>query len=116
MSRDMIIDRLEDYNTDADYEKLDSAIEQVTGQDPEFIDDSDEDEGMYANFSTEELQEILDVLEGKRSDSEKYDISDLAYAEYALIKEAVKMFSDPAFSRSRRDASIAKHIMNKQGW
>lgn len=117
MTRSRIIDMLEDYNTEEDYEKLDAAIEQVTGQDPEFLDDSDDNEGMYADISTEDLQEILNILQGKSSrDAKKYTISDLVYEEYALIREAVEMFSDPSFSKSRRDASIAKHIMNKQGW
>lgn len=115
MNRSRIIDMLEDYNTEEYWKELDAAIEQVTGTDTEFLDDSDESEGMYANFSTEELQDILDVLQGKK-DSKKYTISDLVYEEYALIKEAVEMFADPHFSKSKRDASIAKHIMNKQGW
>lgn len=118
MDRDKLINAIDRYNNQYDWRKLDAAIEQVTGMDPDYLDDSDPNEGMYADISTEDLQEIWNVLYGKKDiiNIKKYTISDLTYEEYALIQSAVEMFSDPAFSKSRRDASIAKHIMTKQGW
>lgn len=116
MTRSRIIDAIDRYNNEYDWKKLDAAIEQVTGMDPDYLDDSDPNEGMYADISTEDLQEILNVLQGKTADVKKYTISDLTYEEYSLIQSAVEMFSDPAFSKSRKDASTAKHIMTKQGW
>lgn len=62
MSRREMIDWIDDnYNTDENYEKLDNAISMI-GYDADYIDDSDREEGMYANFSDEELNNIIRVL------------------------------------------------------
>ena len=81
MNRSRLIDMIDEYNTDylEEWQKLDAAIEQVTGMDPDYLDDSHPDEGMYANISTEDLREILNILQGKTHDVKKYNISDLTY-------------------------------------
>ena len=62
MSRKEMIDWLDDnWNTDEGYEQLDAAIEAV-GYDTEHLDDSDREEGMYANFSNEDLSKIIHIL------------------------------------------------------
>ena len=62
MSRREMIDWIDDnYNTDENYEKLDNAISMI-GYDADYIDDSDREEGMYANFSDEDLNNIIRVL------------------------------------------------------
>ena len=62
MSRSEMIDWIEDnWNTAEGYKQLDAAIEAI-GYDTEHLDDSDGEEGMYANFSDEDLEDIISVL------------------------------------------------------
>lgn len=74
MSRSEMIDWIEDnWNTAEGYEQLDAAIEAV-GYDTEHLDDSDSEEGMYANFSDEDLENIISVLKTGRT-KDGYDTS-----------------------------------------
>lgn len=69
MSRNDMIDWIDDnYNTDENYEKLDDAISMI-GYDADYIDDSDREEGMYANFSDEELSSIIYILKAREANS-----------------------------------------------
>lgn len=62
--RAKLIDYLENtYNTEDGYEQLDDAILHVVGIDPDQIDDSDPEEGMYSSFSTEQLSRIKEYLD-----------------------------------------------------
>lgn len=73
MSRSDMIDWLEDnWNTDEGYEQLDAAIEAI-GYDTEHLDDSDDEEGMYANFSDEDLRSIIHILIKGRRIEEGYN-------------------------------------------
>lgn len=74
MSRSEMIDWIEDnWNTTEGYKQLDAAIEAI-GYDTEHLDDSDREEGMYANFSTEDLENIMSVLKSGRT-KDGYDTS-----------------------------------------
>ena len=69
MSRREMIDWIDDnYNTDENYEKLRNAISMI-GYDADYIDDSDREEGMYANFSDEELSSIIYILKAREENS-----------------------------------------------
>ena len=69
MSRREMIDWIDDnYNTDENYEKLRNAISMI-GYDADYIDDSDSKEGMYANFSDEELSSIIYILKAREENS-----------------------------------------------
>ena len=88
MSRNEMIDWIDDnYNTQEGFEQLDAAIDAI-GYDSEHLDDSDDNEGLYANFSDEDLENIISVLKtGKTKDG--YDTS-IKPQKAPLTDKAVK--------------------------
>lgn len=85
MTRKEMIDWIEDHwnNTSDNAERLYKAIEDVTGVDIDFMDDSDENEGFYSNISDDQLENIYYNLGAKNKKNEKDQLDDI---EYALMK------------------------------
>lgn len=79
MSRNQLIDYLEtNWNTADNYQQLDDAMTKIYGSD-DFSDDYP-GEGMYANFTTLQLKQILNMLEGTDESLKESYNEDLLYA------------------------------------
>lgn len=116
MNREQLVDTIEEnYNSSPDsYELLDEAIRAVTSVDPETMDDSDPEEGMYANFTTSELRSILEYCQnGGANSNANYSIDHLTSAKYRFIREVMEMYTDPYFSAPSEDKTMARRILLK---
>lgn len=108
MTRIQMIDYLdENYNTEDKYQMLEGAIEDIVGH----IDDSDPDEGMYAELSDDDLASIIEEMK-------KYDepiIGELGYtrSEYDALRKALEDFSDPAFTKDFDMSSACRRLLTR---
>jgi hypothetical protein len=113
--RNDMIDRIED-NYSENPGLVDSAIMQVmmwTPQDLEQMDDSDPDEGFYANFTNSDLQQILSILEEEDNES-RYTITLKVTAyEESVLRDAMESYSDPSFTKDRDMSTAARHILRQ---
>lgn len=110
--RNSLIDYIdENYNTQYTYKMLDTAWRELFPSVSQ--DDSDPDEGMYANLSTSQLMKLKNYLD----DSSGYSSGGFSYefnaSEVNVLIEAMKNFSNPAFTKDREMSLIAKRILNK---
>lgn len=112
MSRNALIDALEEFNTAEDYERLEAVLTKVSGRDLEYLDDSDPDEGMYASFPTDMLERAYKMLTGDDAGATNFTL-DLTEAEFNVVYEAMENFSDPAFTKDREMSRIAKQVLRK---
>jgi len=117
-SRNSIIDELDKYYSEGDDELVEKIIEQVTGIDlsNDDIDDSDENEGFWSNFTTEQLIEMLDEVKNAFEEDEKANtIGTLSITkdEYDVLKDAMENYSDVSFSRDRDMARTAQRLLQK---
>ena len=110
--RNSLIDYIdENYNTEDTYEMLDTAWNKLFPSVSQ--DDDDPDEGMYANLSTSQLTKLknyLDEASGYSSGGFSYEFNE---SEVNVLIEAMKNFSNPAFTKDREMSRIAKRILNK---
>lgn len=115
LSRNAMIDKIEEIYK-KDYERVDHAIMQVmmwSPQDLEDLDDSDPNEGFYANFTTSELQQILSILE-KEDNEDRYTITlEVTAYEESVLKDAMESYSDPYFTKDRDMSTAARHILQQ---
>lgn len=98
------------YNIDD--KAVDRAICAVTGMTPKEaanIDDSDPDEGWFANFKTSELKDIYEELINQH-DNASYIELNLTEEEARIIYDALE---DIASSRGDRIAKIAALLLNR---
>lgn len=107
-SRASIIDQIEEFYED-DYERVESLLETVSKKSLDDMRDDDEDEGFYANFSTDELEEVLRRLTDTTGE---YSLP-ITQEEKRLLIDAMRQWSDPSFSKSRRESAVAKNILRK---
>lgn len=101
----------ENYNTEDNYEMLEDAWSKLFPSVSQ--DDDDPDEGMYANLSTSQLIKLKDYLDnssGYASGGFSYEFNE---SEVNVLIEAMKNFSNPAFTKDREMSRIAKRILNK---
>ena len=110
--RNSLIDYIdENYNTEDNYEVLDDAWSTLFPSVSQ--DDSDPDEGMYANLSTSQLTKLKDYLD----DSSGYSSGGFSYefneSEVNVLIEAMENFSNPAFTKDREMSRVARRILNK---
>lgn len=111
-SRNSIIEYIEEnYNTEDTYEMLDAAWDNLFPSVSQ--DDSDPDEGMYANLSTSQLSELKDYLDGASGYSSGGFSYEFNKSEVDVLIEAMKDFSNPAFTKDREMSRVAKRILNK---
>ena len=110
--RNSLIDYIdENYNTEDNYEMLDTAWSKLFPSVSQ--DDDDPDEGMYANLSTSQLIKLKDYLDnssGYASGGFSYEFNE---SEVNVLIEAMENFSNPAFTKDREMSRIAKRILNK---
>ena len=110
--RDSLIDYIdENYNTEDNYEMLEDAWSKLFPSVSQ--DDDDPDEGMYANLSTSQLIKLKNYLaeaSGYASGGFSYEFNE---SEVNVLIEAMKNFSNPAFTKDREMSRIAKRILNK---
>ena len=97
------------------YEFVEKEIEKITGKSAKDLPDDDPDEGFYSNLSTSELKAVLDNINATITKITKDDkiTVELTGQQLNLIKDAMKMWSNPSFSKSREESDIAKDILNK---
>lgn len=97
------------------YEFVEKEIKKVTGKFVNTLPDDDPDEGFYSNLSTSELKAVLDNINATITKITKDDkiTVELTGQQLNLIKDAMKMWSNPSFSKSREESDIAKDILNK---
>ena len=97
------------------YEFVEKVIEKITGKSIESLPDNDPDEGFYSNLSTSELKAVLNDINATIAELTKDNKTtiELTNRELNLIKDAMKMWSNPSFSKSREESDIAKDILNK---
>lgn len=111
-NRNSLIDYIdENYNTADTYAVLDDAWSKLFPSVSQ--DDSDPDEGMYANLSTSQLTKLKDYLDsssGYSSGGFSYEFNE---SEVNVLIEAMENFSDPAFTKDREMSRIAKRILDK---
>lgn len=82
-------------------------------QDLEDMDDSDPDEGFYANFTNSELQQILSILE-KEDNEDRYTITlEVTAYEESVLKDAMESYSDIYFTKDRDMSTAARHILQQ---
>ena len=111
-NRNSIIEYIEEnYNTEDTYEMLDAAWDNLFPSVSQ--DDSDPDEGMYANLSTSQLSELKDYLDGASGYSSGGFSYEFNESEVDVLIEAMKNFSNPAFTKDREMSRVAKRILNK---
>lgn len=111
-NRTSIIDYIdENYNTEDTYEMLDTAWGNLFPSVSQ--DDSDPDEGMYANLSTSQLIELKDYLDGASGYSSGRFSYEFNESEVNVLIEAMENFSNPAFTKDREMSRVAKRILNK---
>lgn len=111
-NRNSIIDYIdENYNTEDTYEMLDAAWGNLFHSVSQ--DDSDPDEGMYANLSTPQLIELKDYLDGASGYSSGGFSYEFNESEVNVLIEAMENFSNPAFTKDREMSRVAKRILNK---
>lgn len=110
--RDSLIDYIdENYNTEDNYEMLDTAWSKLFPSVSQ--DDSDPDEGMYANLSTSQLMKLKDHLDGKSGYSSGGFSYEFNESEVNVLIEAMENFSNPAFTKNREMSRVAKRILDK---
>lgn len=107
-SRASIIDQIEEFYED-DWELVESLLEDVSGASMDDMRDDDEDEGFYANFSTDTLTEVLRRL---TKPAKAYSLP-LTREEKNLLVDAMRQWSEPSFSKNKRESVIAKNILRK---
>lgn len=115
--RNDLIDQIEEIYSGGQEgsDKVDNAIMQVMGwsyQDIQDIDDSDPDEGFYANFNTRELQLILDAIQESEGPRYTITLKVTAYEE-SVLKRAMEDYSDPSFTRDFGMSNAAKRILRQ---
>lgn len=111
-NRNSIIDYIdENYNTEDTYEMLDTAQGNLFPSVSQ--DDSDPDEGMYANLSTSQLIELKDYLDGASGYSSGGFSYEFNESEVNVLIEAMENFSNPAFTKDREMSRVAKRMLNK---
>ena len=111
-NRNSLIDYIdENYNTEDTYEMLDAAWDNLFPSVSQ--DDSDPDEGMYANLSTSQLSELKDYLDGASGYSSGGFSYEFNESEVNVLIEAMENFSNPAFTKDRELSRIAKRILDK---
>lgn len=76
-------------------------------------DDSDPDEGMYANLSTSELQRLKTYLDGGQDEYSGGFTFEFDRNELNVLIEAMENFSQPSFTKDREMSRIARRILNK---
>lgn len=110
--RNSLIDYIdENYNTEDNYEVLDNAWSTLFPSVSQ--DDSDPDEGMYANLSTSELQRLKTYLDGRQDEYSGGFTFEFDGNELNVLIEAMENFSQPSFTKDREMSRIAKRILNK---
>lgn len=110
--RNSLIDYIdENYNTEDTYEMLDTAWNKLFPSVSQ--DDSDPDEGMYANLSTSQLTKLKDYLDGSYGYSSGGFSYEFNESEVNVLIEAMENFSNPAFTKNREMSRVAKRILNK---
>ena len=113
-TRTDIIDYIEDnYNTAEGWEELEDAISELFG-DGVLDDDSDEDEGFYANLSDSELKKLKNHLDSNKEAAygpgKSYSFNS---KELNVLVEAMRDFSNPSFTKDRQMSLVAKQILKK---
>lgn len=110
--RNSLIDYIdENYNTEDNYEVLDNAWSTLFPSVSQ--DDSDPDEGMYANLSTSELQRLKTYLDGGQDEYSRGFTFEFDGNELNVLIEAMENFSQPSFTKDREMSRIARRILNK---
>lgn len=110
--RNSLIDYIdENYNTEDNYEVLDNAWSTLFPSVSQ--DDSDSDEGMYANLSTSELQRLKTYLDGGQDEYSGGFTFEFDGNELNVLIEAMENFSQPSFTKDREMSRIARRILNK---
>lgn len=111
-SRSSLIDYIdENYNTEDNYEELNSALTKLFNIDVDTLDDSDLDEGMYAHLSDEQLKQLKDYLDNPRDQSlQSYSFTS---EEVSVLIEAMQNFSEPSFTKDRKMSAVARKILKK---
>lgn len=117
-SRDSIIDELDKYYNEGDYQVVEQLIEAVTGVNINDVDTDidDSDEGFWGYFTTESLSEILEAVQNAFEEDEKANtIGTLSITrdEYNVLKDAMENYSDVSFSRDRDIARTAQRLLQK---
>lgn len=107
-SRASVIDQIEEFYND-DWELVESLLTSVSGKSMDHMPDDDEEEGFYANFSTDELEEVLRRL---TEPGEEYSLP-LTREEKRLLVDITLQWSQPSFSKNKRESVIAKNILRK---
>lgn len=110
--RNSLIDYIdENYNTEDNYEMLDTAWRDLFPSVSQ--DDSDPDEGMYANLSTSQLTKLKNYLDGASYYSSGGFSYEFNASEVNVLIEAMENFSNPAFTKDREMSRVAKRILDK---
>lgn len=117
-SRDSVIDELDKYYNEGDYELVEQLIEAVTGVNINDVDtdEDDSDEGFWGYFNTEELSDILEAVQNAFEEVEEANtIGTLSITldEYNVLKDAMENYSDVSFSRDRDMARTAQRLLQK---
>lgn len=118
-SRSSIIDELDKYYNEGDYELVEQLIESVTGVDINAVDtdnDDSEEEGFWGYFTTESLSDILEAVQNAFEEDEKANtIGTLSITrdEYDVLKDAMENYSDVSFSRDSEMAKTARKLLQK---
>lgn len=110
--RDSLIDYIdENYNTEDNYELLDSVWSDLFPSISQ--DDDDPYEGMYANLSTSQLAKLKDRLDSDSGVFDNLHSYEFNQSEVEVLIEAMNNFSDPRFTKDRETSRIAKRILSK---
>lgn len=112
MSRSQLIDAIDNVYS-YDDAKVDAAICDVlniNASELDTLDDSNEYEGFYYNFTTQQLQQIYNIVTNQNSN--KYLLK-LNSKEVYLLIDAMNNYSDPTFTKDREMSTTAAAILTK---
>lgn len=116
--RNNLIDDIEEIYSDNEggSSRVDSAIMQVKGWSADDIvemDDSNPNEGFYANFTTDELQQILNILRDE-DDKKRYTVTLKVTAyEESVLKDALENYSNVSFTKDSDMSIAARHMLRQ---
>ena len=110
--RESLIDYIDSvYNTSDRWDELENAMKKLFPNTD--IDDNDPDEGMYANFSTSELQKLKAYLDRGQGDYAEGFTFEFDRKELNVLIKAMEDFSQPFFTKDTEMSIIARRILNK---
>ena len=110
MDRNELIDYITDLYNSQYTDEIEQIIIDVMGRDD--LDDSDPEEGFYAEISTPQLKEIKRRIDKIINNEEAITVT-FTVEEVNVLEDAMKNYSESSFTKDKNVSRIAKQILHK---